>query len=291
MALSSTFVPLIYYPQKKTLLKYLLALTCLLLFYSSVFGQNGQAQIGARAAGMGYAYATESDAWSLFNNPAGLGYLTELSVIFSLENKYGIEGFNSIGAGIVSDVGIGTIGAAAFRFGDDLYNEQIVSLAYSNKFGIASLGFKVNLLQYNIEGFGSNSVASIDFGGIATITDALIFGAYIRNINQVKVAELADERAPTLLNAGLSYRPMEKLHLNLEAEKDLDYDATLRVGMEYMILQKLAARAGVNTEPFTNYAGLGFKTRRLQVDYAVTKDRNLGYSHQAAVLFKIKSGE
>lgn len=238
---------------------------------------------------MGYAYATESDAWSLFNNPAGLGELKELSVIFGLENKYGIDGFNIMGAGIISNIKVGTIGASAFRFGNDLYNEQTVSMAYSNKFGIASLGLKANYLQYNIDGFGSKGVVTLDFGGIATITDQLIFGAYVRNINQAKVAELADERAPTLLNAGLSYRPIDKLHLNFEAEKDLDYEATLRVGMEYLILSKLAVRIGVNTEPFTNYAGLGFKTRRLLVDYAITKDRNLGYSHQAAVHFKIKA--
>jgi len=272
-------------------LKYLIALLISLGVFTHSAAQNGQSQIGARAAGMGYAYATESDAWSLFNNPAGLGELKELSAVFGLENKYGIEGFNSMGAGIISNIKVGTIGVSAFRFGDDLYNEQIVSLAYSNKFGIASLGFKVDYLQYNVEGFGSNGVFMIDFGGVATITEELLFGAYVRNINQAKVAELADERAPTLLNAGLSYRPLDKLHLNLEAEKDLDYDATLRVGMEYMILSKLAVRIGANTEPFTNYAGLGFKTRRLQVDYAVTKDRNLGYSHQAAVLFKIQPAQ
>ncbi len=272
-------------------MKYLITLSFFLGIYIQSYAQNGQSQIGARAAGMGYAYATESDAWSLFNNPAGLGDLNELSVIFGLENKYGIEGFNTMGAGVISNVKVGTVGASAFKFGDDLYNEQIVSLAYSNKFGIACLGFKANYLQYNIEGFGSNGVIMLDFGGIATITDELLFGAYVRNINQAQVAELAEERAPTLLNAGLSYRPLDKLHLNFEAEKDLDYDATLRVGMEYLILSKLAARIGVNTEPFTNYAGLGFKTRRLQVDYAVTKDRNLGYSHQAAVLFKIQQAQ
>lgn len=268
-------------------MKYLFLLAFGFFFINS-FGQNGLTQIGARPAAMGYAYATEADAWSFFSNPGGLGQLNELSSFFAYENKYGVEGFNSMGAGLVSNLAIGSFGVGAFRFGDDLYNEQAVAFGYGNKFGIASLGIKANYLQYNIEGLDSRGVLMIDFGGIATITDQLIFGAYIRNINQAQVSELEDERAPTSLNAGVSYRPFEKLHLNIEAEKDIEYDATIRIGTEYLIFEKLAVRAGINTEPFTNYAGLGFRTARLFIDYAVTKDRFIGYSHQASVIFKMK---
>jgi len=271
-------------------LKYLPALF-LCIFSFQALAQNGLSQIGARPAAMGYAYATEHDVWTFFNNPGGLGQLNDLSAFFAFENRYGIEGLNLMGAGVVSKLPVGSFGVGAFRFGDDFYNEQTVSAAYGNKFGIASLGLKVNYLDYNIEGFGSKSIFTIDFGGIATITDQLVFGAYIRNINQAQLAELEDERAPTLLNAGLSFRPSEKFRINAEAEKDLDHDATLRVGAEYQIFSKIAVRTGINTEPFTNYAGLGFKTGILHIDYALTKDRTLGYSHQAAISVKIRDIE
>jgi len=248
-------------------------------------------QIGGRPAGMGYAYATEADAWSQYNNPAGLGYLNELSGSFAYEHKFALSGLGIMGAGVISKLPVGSLGVSAFKFGDDLYNEQTVSASYGNQFGIAALGIKANYLQYNIEGFGSKGVLTIDFGGIATITDQLVFGAYIRNINQAQVSELADERAPTLLNAGISYRPIDRLHLNIEAEKDLDYDASLRAGVEYMLFDRIAIRIGVNTKTFTNYAGLGFKAGALELSYAMTNERSLGFNHQGSIIYKIKTFE
>jgi hypothetical protein len=80
----------------------------------------------------------------------------------------------------------GVTSVGAFRFGDDLYNEQMVSLGFGNKFGIASLGVKANYIQYQADGFGTYGAVSIDFGGLAELTDQLSIGAYITNLNQAK---------------------------------------------------------------------------------------------------------
>lgn len=252
------------------------------------YAQNGTSQIGARPAGMAYTYATISDKWVMFNNPGGLGGLNETSVMAAFENKFGIDGFNSVGAAFLTSWSLGSIGASAYRFGDDLYNEQTISLAYGNKFGIAGLGVKVNYLQYTVKEFGSKGVITIDFGGTAEITEYIRFGAYIRNIGQAKVAELNDERVPTLLNAGLAFLPSKKLTLAIEAEKDIDNEALFRAGLEYKFLEKFAVRTGIKTQKFTNYFGLGFINQKLNIDYALTYDQVLGLSHQAALSYTFK---
>ncbi len=254
----------------------------------SSYAQNGSSQIGARPAGMAYTYATISDKWAMFNNPGGLGGLNETSVMAAYENKFGIEGFNSVGAAFITSLSLGSVGVSAFRFGDDLYNEQTISLAYGNKFGIAGLGVKVNYLQYTIKEFGSKGVVTIDFGGTAEVTEYIRFGAYIRNIGQAQVAELNDERAPTILNAGLAFLPTKQITLTLEAEKDIDYEALFRAGLEYKFLEKFVARTGIKTHKFTNYFGLGFISQRLNIDYALTYDHVLGLSHQAALSYAVK---
>lgn len=271
-------------------MKYLLSF---ILLISSIlcFSQNGLQQVGARTAGTAYTSASIEDRWAVINNPAGIGSLNETSAIFSFENKFNVEGLNTMAAGILTPAPGGAVGISLFRFGDDLYSEQTASLSYGNKFGIASLGFRVNYLQYNIEGFGTKGVFTLDFGGIAGITPHLLFGAYIRNVNQAKLAELADERAPTVLNAGLSYRPTDKVIFNIEAEKDIDYEAFIRVGLEYKFLKKLAVRTGIRTDPFINYFGLGIALRKLTIDYALTPDPLLGISHQASVAYVIRQKE
>lgn len=258
-----------------------------LLFISTTFGQNGLHQIGSRPAGMGHTYAAEKDSWSLFYNPAGISSIQTTNLLFAYESRFNIEGLNNIGAGAITHTKIGSVGISAFRFGDDNYNEQTASLAFGNKYGIASLGGKLNYVQYTLEGFGDKGIISFDVGGTAMLGEHLIVGAYVRNINQAKLSDLEDEKVPTLMNAGISYLPIEKLHINVEAEKDLDYDAILRMGLEYNFYKKLFIRTGISTGPFHQFAGLGFHLSLLQVDYAMSKDRNLGYSHQASIILKL----
>lgn len=255
----------------------------LCLCFSNAYAQSDLRQISARASGAAYTASCIPDPWAVFNNPGGIAHLDEIAVLIAFENKYQTEGLNSMAAGVIIPTDIGTTGVTVFRFGDDIYNEQVASLSYANKFGIASLGVRLNYMQYSIESVGTKSVFTVDFGGLATITPHLSVGGYIRNLNQAQMAELAEERVPVILNAGISYQPTDKIMLNIETEKDIDYRPEFRTGIEYKFLEKLAARTGVKLKPFTNYFGIGLYLTKLSIDYAVTATRIPGISHQASV--------
>ncbi len=268
--------------------KTFILITLLLFNYSYSRAQNGINQIGARPAGLGYAYATIDDQWSLFNNPGGIGRLEQTSVMTSFENRFGIEGLNSLAAGFVTSLSIGSLGLSLYRFGDDLYNEQIASLAYANNFGIASLGVRANYLQYSIEGFGSKGVIALDIGGTATLTELINVGAYIRNINQAQISEVNDQRAPTILYAGVSFKPTKKFLIALETEKDVDQDGLFKMGIEYNFLKKFSARTGIRTNNFTNFFGLNFTSQSLSIDYALTLDDVLGTTNQVSLSYSFQ---
>ena len=268
--------------------KALISVNLLFLFSLSLLAQNGINELGARSNGMGNAYSTISDKWSLFNNPGGIGRLQETSAVATYLNRYGITGLSSTGAGFLTNFNYLNAGIAAYKFGDDLYNESIASIIAGNNFGIASIGIRANYLQYSIEGQGTSGVFTLDFGGNAQLTEELTVGAYIRNINQGKVSEINDQRAPTILYAGISYKANDKLFLATEVEKDIDFDARFKMGLEYKFLEKFIVRTGVSTNDFTNYLGLGFISQKLGIDYALTYDDILGLSHQASLSYTIK---
>ncbi|MBL3657957.1 PorV/PorQ family protein [Fulvivirga sediminis] len=268
--------------------KLVFILLFLLLLISCVSAQNTH-QFGARAKGMGFTSSTMKDGWSLFNNPAGLSELTDLAAIGGFENKYGIEGLNTIAAGIYSPAPTGVVGLSFLKFGDDLYHEQELSLNYANHFGLAGLGIRLNYSQYHMEGYGNKSFVTIDFGGIASLSDQLLVGAYINNVNQPQISEFENERVPISLQAGVSYQPTAAVTLNAEVEKDIDYDTTLKLGLEYVFLKYIALRTGAQTSPFIQYFGLGFFTSRLKVDYALSNNNKLGFTHQVGISHIIKS--
>ncbi|MEX2235320.1 MAG: hypothetical protein WD824_24365 [Cyclobacteriaceae bacterium] len=249
--------------------------------------QSASLQMGARAHGMGHSSSCLSDIWSLNNNIAGLAKTDRAGAAFSYHAIPTAKFFNRMAAVLSIPVKSGAAGVSLFRFGDDLYNEQVFSMGFANTFGLASLGLKLNYIQYHAEGLGTNTAFTASFGGMATLTPELLLGAHIVNVNQPIINELTEERLPTRLVAGIAFKS-DKLILAAEIEKDLHYSPTLKSGLEYQIFKKIAFRTGFNLNPESGFFGLGFKSRRFDLDYSLQFNDPLGLSHQATVACQFK---
>ena len=70
------------------------------------------------------------------------------------------------------------------------------------------------------------------------------------------------------------------------SEKEPGYPPTLKTGMEYNPLDKIAFRTGINLRPQAGFFGAGFNGRKFQLDYALRLDDATGMSHQAGVVCK-----
>lgn len=263
-----------------------LSLLALLLPFMS-HGQNGQYTLGARAGAVANTSLTFSDEWSVFNNIGALAGVEHSSVFFTYQNRYNISAFNTFGGGYVRPMLNGVAAVGVFRFGDDLFSEQKINVGFSNKFGLVSLGANINYLQVSIEGLGTKGIIMIDFGGKATISDRLVFGAHISNVNQGELSSLTGEKIPTIMRAGLSYRPIDGLMLNAEIEKNLNFDALVKIGLEYKLIEKVTIRTGIVTEPFESAFGLGFHPGKINVDYALRNNTDLGDIHEVSVAYRL----
>ncbi|MBI1768965.1 MAG: hypothetical protein HYR67_11380 [Bacteroidetes bacterium] len=251
--------------------------------------QSTSTLMGARAMGMGFTSSAIADEWSLFNNVGGLGKINQASANFAYEIRPALTGANRMAASILTPIKIGTLGLGVFRFGDDVYSEQLVSAGFGSSIGNTSLGAKVNYIQYRAESFGTNTATSFDFGGITQITTQIAVGAYIANLTQSKLIGTDGERLPTKLVAGLGFRPSEKILIATEIEKDLDYQTTWRSGLEYAIYKKVFFRTGFNMNPNAAYFGLGAQKRNLKIDYALKFNQLTGTAHQASAIYLFSS--
>jgi len=259
-------------------------LSCLLI--TSAFAQSASTTMGARVAGLGNASTVLTDEWSILNNIGGLAKVKEVSTAFSFEMKPAMPGSSRMAAVFVTPIKVGTMGVGVFKFGDDLYSEQILTAGYSNQFGIASLGIKINYIQYRKEGFGTDNVLSVSAGGTAEITPQLSIGAYLQNVNQPKL--INDERLPARLGVGIGFKPIEEVLLIAEVEKDVIYDPIIKTGIEYAIHKKIFARTGFNLNPDAAFFGLGFKGWRIKIDYAIQYNSAINFGHQASACYRIE---
>jgi len=270
----------------------LISLLVILVIAKVTNAQSISTLMGARAAGIGYASSGLTDEWSLFNNVGGLGSQNIMSAAVAYEIRAQLTNANRMAFVFNSPIRWGVASLGAFRFGDDLYSEQIISAGFGNKFGIASLGVKGNYIQYRAEGFGTNHAFSLDFGGVAQLTDQLSIGAYITNLNQASMSnDYQSERLPTKLTAGITFKPTQYILITSELDKDLDYAATWRTGLEYSYKEKLFFRTGFNLNPQTGFFGIGMRKKKLHADYAIQFNSLTGASHQASASYRLTRNE
>lgn len=254
------------------------------IIVSSTLAQSVSTQMSARFQGMGYASSATFDAWGIYTNMAGIAKISQTTASFAYDLRNAIPGANRTAMVLALPVKFGVAGFGAFTFGDDVYSESILSAGFSNQLGLAALGIKINYIQYRVEGFGTKSAFTLNFGGIAELTPKLSIGAHITNINQPKLS--SEDRLPTKLSMAIAFKPTEKVFIVSELEKDLDYDATWKLGAEYFFHSKFCARTGFNVAPNASFFGLGFKTTKFTIDYALQHSVLLNFSHQASVTYQ-----
>jgi hypothetical protein len=263
-----------------------LILACLFLWALPRRGAAGAdpGPLGARAGGLAGAALTLTDVWAVNNNIAGLAALKKPALGAFAENRFNLKAFTTVACLGAYPVKPGTaLGLAFSRFGDKIYNEQQVGLGLAHQLGPVRLGLKATLWQVHLEGLGSKRALAFSFGGQSEVVPHLVFAAHIFNFNQARLADFQQERLPTVMAAGLSYQPAASLLLTLQTEKDITMPAELQAGLEYVLLDKLALRAGVSPTRKALSGGAGWKARALQVDYALGGHTALGLRHQVSV--------
>jgi hypothetical protein len=164
-----------------------------------------------------------------------------------------------------------------------VYREQVIAAGIANSFGVASLGLKLNYIQYRAGSFGQKGMLTISMGGLAELTPTFSIGAHIMNINQPKVSENNDERLPTKLILGIRYNPSKKVFITAELEKDIAYSPMFKMGVSYIPQEKFTFRTGYNLNPNAAFFGLGFIHKHILLDYAFEYKMELGASNQASL--------
>lgn len=267
----------------------ILVLFLLLLLWQQETKAQQLCNFGARAAGMGNASVTSSDVWAMGNNTAGIAGLKAPAVGVYAENRFGESAFTTVALQAVYPTQqYGTYGFSVSRFGDALFSQQHAGVGVAHKLGQFSLGAKADVWQVRVQEYGSQKAVALSGGVQGEVVPDLYFGAFAYNVNQARLASFEDERLPTIMKAGLSYRPTSRLLLAAETEKNLDHNADFKAGAAYALLQeKLILRSGFSTLAGSLSFGAGFKARQLQVDYAFGSYSSIGNSHHLSIAYTL----
>lgn len=260
-------------------LRFLFCFVLLRMCITATAGDNPP--LGARALGMaGAGTALQGDVWGVQNNQASLAFIEKFQAAGFYETRFLMNdlGMKAFAAGIPIKNGVFGIGVSSF--GNKLYSENKAGLAYSRKFGPKiSAAVQLNFHNTRIaENYGSASTATAEVGFMAEPVKNLTLGFHLFNPTRSKLSGNLAERMPTIMKLGALYKFSDKVFLTGEAEKDADYKASFRAGIEYRPLPSFYLRGGAASNPGMSAFGMGIVMQNLRLDVASTFHSVLGFS-------------
>lgn len=254
-----------------------------------IFSQNLEFSKGAAQMAFADASVAVQSEWSLWSNPAGLSGSEQSSCHFSVRRTGDLPFLNQYSSGYTFPIRKMNFGLLINRYGGQEYNEQSIAFGLAHKIAAVSLGWKCNLLQIHQEGQESKISVLMEFGGIIDLSEHLRWGAHVSNVNQPALSKKSDAVAPTTFRSGFFYLPWNQLELGFEIEKNMNFPLNVKTGFGYHFFKKFVARAGLNTDPLKTFYGMGFSSKRLTIDYALSEHYFLGFTNEISLSIHLKS--
>lgn len=264
----------------------LLAFLLVVSFCLSGWSQNGAPPIaGARGAALGQTGLTFTDAYSIFSNQAGLAYLKSFSGVVQAERRFMLSEIQSLSAGAALPTGSGTFGLSLNYYGFEDFNEQRIGLAYARKlFPKMSIGAQFLYLNTRIPEYGSTANFTFEVGLLMEIVPQLWAGFHV--FSPIRVETVPNEHLPTILGLGLTYKPSEKVNINAEVQKDIEFKLRVKVGIEYQAADPFFLRIGAGTEPTLVSFGVGYHIQdNIAIDLASSYHQVLGFTPSIGVAY------
>ena len=234
--------------------------TLFLILNTPLFSQlHFNATGGALSNGMAGNGVTLTGVDALLNNQAGIAKTEKLSFIVSTELRHSIPDLIAFGAGVsIPWDGYGVFGISASNLGLADYKEQKIGLAYSRSlFNNFDLGIQFDLLNTSILNFGSRTTGTFELGFIADFGTKFKIGGHIFSPVSISITDEAND-VNSRLRIGGSYSPSEKVKVLLELDKWYQNDLTVRGGFEYQMVENIAVRLGMSSNPVFYSIGLSY---------------------------------
>lgn len=274
--------------------KYLL----IIAFFCFADIQSGFAQVindpvGARSTAMAGVNATLSDVWSANNNQAGLAFVEDLSAGLYYENRFLLKETSYKAGAFVLPTKTGAFGLSIASFGFTEFMETRAGLSYGLKFSERfAVGVQMNYLRTSLtQEFGSKNSVTGAVGLIGKLNDEITIGAHVYNPNRSKLAEYDNERIPTVMKLGMDYRFSEKLMIVVETEKDIDFDAIVKFGVEYQFMDILYVRGGISNNPTSSAFGFGLIMKNFILEASSSFHQTLGMTPGISLIYKNPSSK
>ncbi|CAN5404868.1 hypothetical protein BH11BAC2_BH11BAC2_19850 [soil metagenome] len=242
---------------------------------------QAQLNVSPSATAIGGCSVLAEDYWSVLQNPAGLAFTKEPVFAFAQQRNFLIKELDVQEVQFSSPV-FKTSGAgfAYSRSGYSLYQEQDLSMVWSQRFGEKISGgiqCRYHALKLG-EGYGSKSVLLFRAGIIAKLTPAFTVATQMENPLMEGIVSYQQERLPVLFSLGASFKFSEQLKILAEGRQEIGAEIIFCGGLEYRPVSGLVIRGGISSVPLQGSFGFGWRWKKIAFTVSAARHPYLGFS-------------
>ncbi len=270
--------------------------------------------LGSKSMGMAGAVVSNiNDTETIFYNPSGLVNIDKHSIIIGNSNLYNLNFLNHqfIGLSLSNNIALSFQQLSTDSKGTfyqslnsvELSSEEVVSVSQGFRLlddanSTLSVGYSLNALIFNQAAsagpngdgtFGLSASSStslgIDVGINASLRDKIIFGAFIKNINNPSLKKGSSQsHFPRRMDLGITYNPFQDLHTTFAFSRSLGQDKTsFKFGVEYNLTEVFTLRSGIQMNPNRLGFGLNYSIKNIDLSYSLLTHSILSTSNVLSI--------
>lgn len=267
-------------------------LILLIIIFSLNYIKADNYPTGASSLATGGASVAVGNLWSVYHNQGALGFFEGMEAGIYYENRFIIPEYGLKSMAFATSLKTGAIGLSVSSFGFSKFSDNKIGLAYGMKLAeFIAIGVQVDYFLIQQDSYyGNISIVSGEIGIYANPFDDFFIGAHVFNPWRTKVAEYEDERLSSIFRLGIAYNFSEQVLFSLETEKDLDFPAIFKTGLEYEPIESFMLRTGVSfsDKNFFPAFGIGYTLKNATLNLAFESHPILGTKTGISLNYKIK---
>lgn len=239
--------------------------------------------------GIGAYSVNHTDVFSPLANTASLAALTQPAAGVHVENRFLLEELNTYSAIACFPTSKGNFAVTADYSGFEDFNESQLGVAYARSLGPSlSAGVKFNYYAFRIPRIAQSSTATMEFGLMVVLTEAVRAGFHVYNPVGGKLSPGVDEKLSGVYSFGIGYQASKDFYVTTQVKKEEGLAVDVLAAMQYDFAGAFFARAGVATQNRMFFGGAGWRTRRIRIAALASIHPQLGVSPGLMVTFEFK---
>jgi len=232
------------------------------------------------------------DVFSFTNNQAALSSIKTASAGVYGEQRFSLKEASMYSLAFSLPTVAGGFGLQTDYFGYSDYNESQSGIAYGKHLGkFADIGVQFNYYNVRIAGYGNAGTVNFEAGAIFHLSEHFHFGLHAYNPVGGKFGKNAAEKLASVYTIGAGYEASKLVFISAEIIKEENKPVNINAGLQYVFAKQFFARAGIESEPSSLYAGVGFSWNLFRLDISANYHTQLGFTPGMLLIYYFNKKE